>query len=200
MFTRSESFRTFIRLYPVVSVIVCIQVVLWLLFLIPIPTITYFFASLVGYNAGVANGEYWRLVTPIFLHASFAHILFNSVSIILFAPALERMLGKVRFAAVYLLTGIVANLATFFIIEDLTYTHLGASGAIFGLFGIYLYLVVFRKDMIDSSNSQLIITILVIGVVMTFINTNINIIAHIFGVIGGALLAPLFLKKDRRYT
>lgn len=200
MFTRSESFRTFIRLYPVVSVIVCIQVVLWLLFLIPIPTITYFFASLVGYNAGVAIGEYWRLVTPIFLHASFAHILFNSVSIILFAPALERMLGKVRFAAVYLLTGIVANLATFFIIEDLTYTHLGASGAIFGLFGIYLYLVVFRKDMIDSSNSQLIITILVIGVVMTFINTNINIIAHIFGVIGGALLAPLFLKKDRRYT
>lgn len=200
MFTRSENFRTFIRLYPVVSVIVCIQVVLWLLFLIPLPTITYLFASLVGYNAGVANGEWWRLVTPIFLHASFAHILFNSVSIILFAPALERMLGKVRFAAAYLLTGIVANLATFFVIEDLTYTHVGASGAIFGLFGIYLYLVVFRKDMIDSSNSQLIITILVIGVVMTFVNTNINIIAHIFGVIGGALLAPLFLKKDRGYT
>ncbi|WP_282035112.1 rhomboid family intramembrane serine protease [Metabacillus indicus] len=198
MFTRSEDFRTFIRLYPVVTAIVCIQVLLWLLFLLPFPEMTFFFASIVGYNGGVANGEWWRLITPIFLHANFAHILFNSVSIILFAPALERMLGKARFLSAYLATGMIANLATYFVIEDLSYTHVGASGAIFGLFGIYLYIVVFRKDLIDSSNSQLIITILAIGIVMTFINTNINIIAHIFGAVGGALIAPLFLKRPGR--
>ncbi|MDQ0232497.1 rhomboid family intramembrane serine protease [Metabacillus malikii] len=196
MFTRSENFQTFTSLYPVVTFIAAIHIIFWILFQIPIPTIQIFLGQLDGYNAGIASGEYWRLVTPIFLHMGLSHLFFNTVSLILFAPALERMLRKGKFILIYLFTGILANIATF-LIEPLQYSHLGASGAIFGLFGVYLFMVYFRKELIDKANSQVILSILVIGVIMTFFTANTNITSHIFGLISGFLLAPLFLQKNK---
>ncbi|MFC0274432.1 rhomboid family intramembrane serine protease [Metabacillus herbersteinensis] len=198
MFTRSESLRTFIQLYPVVSFIVAIQVVFWLLFSIPLSPLVLLFNLMDGYNAAIADGEYWRLLTPIILHAGLGHVFFNTISLILFAPALEKILKKSKFIIVYLGTGIFANIATY-LFEPLQYSHVGASGAIFGLFGVYLYMVLFRKEYIDQANSQVVISILVIGVIMTFLNSNINIIAHLFGLIGGFLIAPLVLGKKERF-
>ncbi|MCC3358075.1 rhomboid family intramembrane serine protease [Bacillus sp. REN16] len=194
MFIRTESFRQFLRLYPIISIIIAIHIFLWLLVFLSLPFGTTLLQQMIGFNFLISEGEYWRLITPIFVHSGFGHMLFNSFSLVLFGPALESMLGKVKFVIAYLLTGIAANLATFYI-EPLEFAHVGSSGAIFGLFGIYLYMVVFRKDLISQMNSQLIITILVIGLVMTFINSNVNIIAHIFGFLAGAIVAPLFLPK-----
>lgn len=199
MFTRTENFQTFLRLYPVVSTLIGIHLLFWLLFQIPIPALQISLQLLDGFNAGIANGEYWRLVTPIFLHVGLGHLFFNSISLILFAPALEKILKKVKFTLLYISAGIFANIATY-LIEPLQYSHLGASGAIFGLFGVYLFMVYFRKGMIDQANSQIIISILVIGLIMTFINTNINIVAHIFGFIGGFALAPLFIKPRGNFV
>ncbi|MFT4417101.1 rhomboid family intramembrane serine protease [Fredinandcohnia humi] len=195
MFIRTESFRTFLRLYPIISVIIAIHIFLWLLLLVPIPLTSFLLQQMVGFNYLIAEGEYWRLLTPIFVHGGFGHMLFNSFSLLIFGPALERMLGKFKFICVYLFAGIIANLATFYI-EPLDFAHVGSSGAIFGLFGIYLYMVILRKDLINQMNSQLIMTILVIGLVMTFINTNVNIVAHLFGFVAGAIAAPLVLPKS----
>jgi rhomboid protease GluP len=197
MFTRTESFRSFLKLYPTISVIVGIHILLWAIMYVPLPGGRFIFVQTVGYNTLIAEGEYWRLITPIFVHVGFSHMLFNSFSLILFGPALERMLGKTKFIISYLGTGIIANFATYKI-EPLEYSHLGASGAIFGLFGIYLYLVLMRKELIDQANSQIIITILVIGLIMTFINQNINVVAHIFGFIGGLLVGPVIFKNHRK--
>ncbi|MEH7381173.1 rhomboid family intramembrane serine protease [Bacillus sp. JJ1533] len=194
MFIRTESFRQFLRLYPIISIIITIHILLWLLVFLSLPFGTALLQHMIGFNFLISEGEYWRLVTPIFVHSGFGHMLFNSFSLVLFGPALESMLGKVKFTIAYLLTGILANLATFYI-EPLDFAHVGSSGAIFGLFGVYLYMVVFRKDLITQMNSQLIITILVIGLVMTFINSNVNIVAHIFGFLAGAIIAPLVLPK-----
>jgi rhomboid protease GluP len=199
MFTRTESFRSFLQLYPVVSILVCIHILFWLLVQLPIPTVQIFFGLLDGYNAGIANGEYWRVVTPIFLHVSFGHLFFNTLSLILFAPALEKMLNRLKFILFYLGAGIIADVATY-LLEPPNYSHVGASGAIFGLFGAYLFIVYFRRGIIDQANSQLIISILVIGLIMTFFNSNINIVAHIFGLIGGFALAPLFIKKNEQFV
>lgn len=198
LFVRNESFYSFRKNYPVVTVIVAIHLILfiWIRFL---PFGHYIYQMGVGYNLGIAYGEFWRLITPIFMHVSVGHVLFNSFSLVLFGPALERMLGKGKFTIVYLLSGIVGNIGTYFIGGLNYHLHLGASGALFGLFGIYLYMVVNRKDLIDRANAQIVITILVLGLVMSFINSNINIFAHIFGFVAGAVLAPFFIKKARRY-
>jgi len=197
MFTRTESFRDFIRLYPLVSIIIIIHVVLYLSTILPMFPNSWFFENLSGVNLYIMEGEYWRLITPTFMHGSFSHMLFNSFSLVLFGPALERMLGHGRFLIIYLVCGLIANVATL-LLEPLTYTHVGSSGAIFGLFGYYIAIIMFRKHMLSKQNAQIIITLSVVSLIMTFLQPNINITAHLFGLLGGFLLGaiPYFNKKD----
>lgn len=194
MFIRTENFQTFIRLYPVVTFILALQAVLWLFFSLPAHSVVLWRDTVTGYNLGVANGEWWRLITPILLHAGFTHLLFNSMSIFLFAPALERMLGKARFLLVYAGSGIIGNIGTY-VTEPLDYVHVGASGAIFGLFGVYLFMVLFRNELIGQEHSKMIITLLAFAILMSFINSNINMMAHLFGLCGGFLLSFLCVQK-----
>ncbi|OUL03624.1 rhomboid family intramembrane serine protease [Bacillus spizizenii] len=199
MFIRTENFQTFIRLYPIVTFILALQAVLWLFFSLPVHSVVLWRDAVTGYNLGVANGEWWRLITPVLLHAGFTHLLFNSMSIFLFAPALERMLGKARFLLVYAGSGIIGNIGTY-VTEPLDYVHVGASGAIFGLFGVYLFMVLFHKELIGQEHSKMILTLLAFAVLMSFINSNINMMAHLFGLCGGFLLSFLCVqKKERRY-
>ncbi|WP_368505879.1 rhomboid family intramembrane serine protease [Alkalihalophilus sp. As8PL] len=198
MFIRQESFYSFRKNYPVIFGLLIIHFALfvWMNFL---PGGQLVRNIGIGYNLAVANGEWWRLITPVFMHLTIGHVVFNSFSLVIFGPALEQMLGKLRFIIFYLSTGIIANIATFYL-GGLGYPpHLGASGAIFGLFGLYVYIVLLRKDLIDRANSQLVMTILIIGLVMTFVNSNINVLAHLFGLIGGAAMAPLFLIGVKPY-
>ncbi|WP_458415008.1 rhomboid family intramembrane serine protease [Schinkia sp. CFF1] len=197
MFIRNENFRSFIHQYPIVTSILFIHVLLWLIIFI-VPGGDLLLSLGIGSNYDVYKGEYWRLLTPIFLHSGFGHMLFNSFSLILFGPALEKMLGKITFIITYLLSGVLANIGTYFV-APINYYHLGSSSAIFGLFGVYLYMVIYRKDLINRMNSQIIISILVIGMVMTFFRADINIYAHIFGLISGAALAPIVLRKASRF-
>ncbi|MFY4776722.1 rhomboid family intramembrane serine protease [Metabacillus sp. RGM 3146] len=194
MFTRTESLGVYISRYPIVSALCAVHLLLWLLFLIPVQSIMFLFTWLDGYNLGIAEGEWWRLITPIFLHASFSHLFFNTISLILFTPPLEKLLKKGKFLLIYFLCGFLANAATFFL-EPLEYSHIGASGAIFGLFGVYLYMSFFRKDLISRANSQIILIILIVGFLTSFMSDDINIIAHLFGFMVGMGTAPLLLKK-----
>ncbi|MEH7112524.1 rhomboid family intramembrane serine protease [Neobacillus niacini] len=196
MFTRTESFREFIRFYPVISIIIAIHFLLYLFTALPIFPNFWFKATFSGVNLYIMEGEYWRLITPIFMHGGFAHVLFNSFSLVLFGPALESLLGKGRFILVYLVSGILANVATL-MLEPLTYVHVGSSGAIFGLFGYYISIILFRKHMLSQQNSQLILTICALSLIMTFIQPNINITAHIFGLLGGFLLGAATSNKKR---
>ena len=191
MFFRTESFQQFTRYYPIVTAILIIHLLLFLVTLIPFFPSNWVFENLAGVNLFVAEGEVWRLVTPIFLHSGFAHLLFNSFSLVLFGPPLEQMLGKTKFLFVYLAGGILANIATYFL-NPLTYTHVGSSGAIFALFGFYLAIILFKKHMLTQQNSQIILSITAIGLVMTFLQPNINVTAHIFGLLSGFLIGAIF--------
>lgn len=200
MFFRNESFQDFLRFYPIVSAIVAINVILWLLMFFPNPVGQLIYTWGVGWNMGIDLGEYWRLITPIFLHApnDVSHILFNSFSLVLFGPALEQMIGKFRFILVFLMTGIVGNVFTYLVGTD--YLHLGASGALYGLLGLLLYMSFFRNDLIDPASKQIVTIITLIGVLMTFIQPGINISAHIFGLIAGFALGPIILINAVPYS
>src|SRR5699024_3463123 len=78
--------------------------------------------------------------------------------------------------------------------------HLGASGAIYGLFGIYMYMIARKNHLIDVRSASIVQTIFLIGLVMTFIQPNINISAHIFGFIGGFFIAPFILNRAERLS
>ncbi|ALX49149.1 rhomboid family intramembrane serine protease [Lentibacillus amyloliquefaciens] len=201
MFIRNErSIKEFKQLYPIVFWVIIIQLALWLLtgFLqTPLGTMIENWGR--GVNFYISQGEYWRLLTSIFLHADLMHVLFNSFALVLFGPALEQMLGKMKFIAAYLGAGLVGNIATLLLGPPI-YAHVGASGAIYGLFGIYVFMVAFRKQLIDQSSAQIVTVILVIGLIMTFVNTGINAYAHIFGFIGGFALSPLVLNNVRPFS
>lgn len=199
MFIRTENFQTFIRLYPVVTFVLALQAVLWLFFSLPAHSVVLWRDTVTGYNLGVANGEWWRLITPILLHTGFTHLLFNSMSIFLFARLWNACWEK-RVSFLYTpASGIIGNIGTY-VTEPLDYVHVGASGAIFGLFGVYLFMVLFRNELIGQEHSKMIITLLAFAVLMSFINSNINMMAHLFGLCGGFLLSFLCVqKKERRY-
>lgn len=202
MFIRNErSIKEFMQFYPLVTGIILINMFVWLL----IGLLSFSFSDTlysvgVGHNLSVSLGDYWRLVTPVFMHVDITHLLFNCFAIILFAPALEQMLGKIKFILFYLVTGILGNVGTFVIDPYSMTPHLGASGSIYGLFGIYLFMIFFRKRLIDQSNAQIILVIFVIGLIMSFLQPNINIPAHIFGVLSGFMVAPIFLIGVERFS
>ncbi|MBW8350122.1 rhomboid family intramembrane serine protease [Bacillus sp. IITD106] len=192
MFVRTESFGQFLKLYPVVSTIIAIQLLIFLMMHTPIFPHNWILELLAGVNLLIQQGEYWRLVTPIFVHVGFAHLLFNSFSLVLFGPALEKALGKFTFIIVYLASGLGANIATLYI-HPPYYTHIGASGAIFGLFGVYLAVLFVKKDAMPLQGRQVILPIAIISVIMTFFQPDINITGHIFGLISGFIIGRILL-------
>lgn len=202
MFLRTErSITEFLKKYPVVSILAIINIGLWFMInFLKLPFALKIYDLGIGHNLSVLLlDEYWRLFTPIFLHADLSHVAFNTFSLILFGPALEKMIGKFKFISIYLITGIIGNVGTFIVDIHSYIPHLGASGAIYGLFGVYIYMVLFRKDLISKADSQIIVTILVLGLVMTFIRPNINISAHLFGFLGGIIIGPLILRNAKSF-
>ncbi|WP_027410264.1 rhomboid family intramembrane serine protease [Anoxybacteroides tepidamans] len=198
MFVRTENASTFFRLYPVVSTIIVAHVIFFLLSSIPTPLSNNILKTLIGFNAAIFQGEYWRLVTPLFLHVHLGHMIVNSVSLTLFGPALEKIIGKSMFLVAYVGSGVLANVATLFLAPPM-YSHLGASGAIFGLLGIYSYLVFFHREIMNQHYSHIIFAALIVGFIMTLTATHTNIISHFFGFLGGAILAPFVAFRTKLY-
>lgn len=202
MFIRNEPFRFFLKHYPVTSLILAVNLLIFLVLYISgtwhvAPVFAYnVFQFMVGSNAMILQGAWWQLITPIFLHISFSHFLFNAFSIFLFAPALEALLGRLKFLLAFLGTGIIANIAVLFL-ESPGFSHNGASGAVFGLFGIYLYLVIFRKELIPRPDQTIIIVLLVLGLIGSFLYPNIDIKGHLTGFLAGLALAPLLFLNVR---
>jgi membrane associated rhomboid family serine protease len=148
---------------------------------------------------GVAAGQEYRLITSAFLHepgfAGFgpAHIIFNMWALLLVGPALERLLGHTRFLAVYLLSAL-GGAVLFYYFAPAYAASLGASGAIFGLFGAWF--VVSRRLRVDT---RAIVILIVINLVLTFTIANIAWQAHIGGLLTGGLLTAAYAYAPRQH-
>ncbi|MER1934960.1 MAG: rhomboid family intramembrane serine protease, partial [Priestia megaterium] len=130
-------------------------------------------------------------------HLSFSHLLFNSFSLFLLGPGAERILSSYKFLLFYLTCGFLGNIVTF-LTQSSFYSHVGASGAIFGLLGFYLYLVIKQKHMLSQSNQQIIVVFLIIGLLSGLLTPRTNNTAHFVGGIAGFLLAFLAFKQKNK--
>jgi membrane associated rhomboid family serine protease len=133
------------------------------------------------YGPQVADGEWWRLLSSGFLHVNFIHIGFNMLMLWWFGRNLEEYLGRVRFAAVYLVS-LRAGGAGALLLSPTTPT-VGASGAVFGILGAGLVLE--RRGTYVFGGQAL--GIVVLNVIFSFVVSNISIGGHLGGLAGGAL-------------
>ncbi|MDX2527738.1 rhomboid family intramembrane serine protease [Streptomyces europaeiscabiei] len=146
---------------------------------------------------GVAEGQWYRLVTSMFLHSSSSvtHILFNMLSLWWIGGPLEAALGRVRYLALYFVSGLAGSALTYLLAEQ-NQPSLGASGAIFGLFGATGVLM--RRLNYDM---RPLIILLVINLIFTFSPMfNIAWEAHVGGLVAGVLIgyAMVHAPRERR--
>ena len=136
--------------------------------------------------------EPWRMLTSLFVHGSILHILFNMYSLFILGPELERLVGRWRFLALFLLSGLGGSVAV--LLSSPASAVIGASGAIFGLFGAYF---VIARHL--GGNSRQLIIVIVINLVIGFVVPNIAWQAHVGGLLIGALVAFMLVRtRDRQ--
>ena len=134
-------------------------------------------------RVGVLSGQYYRLITGIFLHGSILHILFNMYALYIIGMQLESFLGKWKYLLVYLLSGLGGSVLSVFFTNGLS---VGASGAIFGLLGSLLYFGFHYRVYLETVVKSQIIPLIVINLIIGM-SPGIDNWAHIGGLVGGIL-------------
>ncbi|MCH2224969.1 MAG: rhomboid family intramembrane serine protease [Crocinitomicaceae bacterium] len=149
-----------------------------------------------------ANGEWWRLITSCFVHIGFFHLLMNMYFLLYIGTYLEPILGRWKFTMVYLLTGILASLTS--ICWDGVNVSAGASGAIFGIFGLFIALL--TTNLIPKHTRLPLLKnlgfILIINLIFG-ISAGVDNAAHIGGLISGILIGyslyPILNRENSTY-
>ncbi|MGE6259014.1 rhomboid family intramembrane serine protease [Heyndrickxia sporothermodurans] len=151
------------------------------------------------FNPLIFSGEWWRFITPIFLHIGFLHILMNSLALFYLGPTVESIFGRLRFLWIYLFSGFAGVLASFLFSSHLS---AGASGAIFGCFGALLYIGAVNPKLFFRTMGKNVIIVIIINLVFGFSVSGIDNFGHIGGLIGGFLAAAVvhFPKKQKWFT
>ncbi len=150
------------------------------------------------YGPLVAEGQYWRLVTSMFLHASLTHLANNMIALWAFGSYLEEGLGHVRFALLYLGGGFIGSvLETLWQIRVDPVPTLGASGAIFALMGGFLFAALFRRKVYVMPSIRRVLLAIAVSILPGLYVAGVSFTGHLFGLIGGFALSP-FVIADRR--
>jgi membrane associated rhomboid family serine protease len=138
------------------------------------------------YGPLVAHGDWWRLITSAFLHASVLHIAFNMLALWWLGAPVEMVLGRVRYLGLYIVSGLAGAAGA--LVADPHAVTVGASGAIFGLLGAGLIL----EWQATGSLAGNYLTLIIINVAISFAVPGISIGGHLGGLIGGILATLAF--------
>ncbi len=160
-------------------------------------------ANVLAYFGGVlkdeiVTGQYYRLFTGIFMHASIIHFLFNNYALYVIGPQIESFYGKVKYLIIYILSGLIGNLLSILFLPSNT-VAVGASGAIFGLLGSLLYFGYHYRIYLSSVLKSQIIPLIILNLMIGFMVEGIDNTAHIGGLIGG-ILASIWLGVKNKST
>ena len=141
----------------------------------------------------IAAGDYWRLLTAIFLHSGMVHLGFNCVGLFIFGQQIEQLYGRSRFLLIYVVSGLAGSVASYSLNISLAPHSIGvgASGAIFGLLGALAAFFLYHRDKLGRLGRQSLNGLLVLAAVnlfFGFVISGVDNYAHIGGLVAGALL------------
>ncbi len=147
--------------------------------------------------ARIYHGEYWRLFTAMFVHAGIRHLLNNMLLLYVLGQHLEYLIGPVRFGVLYLLCGVIANTAAYFIYlrGGSNVVAVGASGAIFAVMGALIWIVIRNKGRVHGLTLQQMLIMLGFSLYFGFMATDVSNSAHIAGLISGFLMGMLMYRR-----
>ena len=156
------------------------------------------------FGPAIDAGEYWRFLTPIFLHGGLIHLAFNSYALYALGPESERIYGSVRFLVIYILAGLAGSIASYVRSPGLS---IGASGAIFGLIGTLAAFFYTARSLLGVETSRervnQLIGLAVVNIVLGFALPGIDNAAHVGGLIVGGIaglaMAPRYRIDERVY-
>jgi rhomboid protease GluP len=157
--------------------------------------------SLIGWGANLGeltlSGEWWRLLTACFVHIGAIHLLMNMYAFLLIGAQLEPRLGSLRFLSAYLITGVLASLTS---IALHSYTiSAGASGAIFGMYGLFLALL--TTSLVEKRNRKQLLASILFFVIYNLLNglkPGIDNAAHFGGLVSGLIIGYLFVPRLKK--
>jgi|GEM_PF-524816 len=155
-------------------------------------------------NLIVEQHEYWRLVTSIFIHIGIIHLLLNNYALWIIGQEIERIYGSARFVILYLATGIVGSIGSY--VFNPQATSAGASGSIFGLFGVMAaFAFRYRKEIPEFLSREIkrrVIPIILINLIFGFSVRIVDNSAHIGGLLSGIALALIvpYMRPNERLT
>ena len=191
--------RIFSPKKPVITYILITLNVIIYLFLALHEQGDYFKAMFANNSLAVKSGEVYRLLTCMFLHADSIHLIFNMYALFIVGPQVERYYGKRRFAAIYFVSGLLGSLFSCVFSSEFSFS-LGASGAIFGLFGSIAYFTYYYRATLQGMLRSQIVPVILVNLAIGFMIPGIDVSAHIGGLIGG-ILTSMFIgigDKGRR--
>lgn len=146
-------------------------------------------------NEAIAAGQWWRLLTSMFLHAGIWHLFFNVYALFQLGPETERLFNRERFVVIYFLSGLYASLASYaFTLAP----SVGASGAVFGLVGALIAYMRHYRQIFGRSGQQYLLNMLVIvgiNFVLGLVQPGIDNWAHFGGLAAGFVIGTLLLPK-----
>ena len=159
------------------------------------------------YNLGDLNGpsvfldgEWYRFITAMFLHADINHLTGNMVLLFFVGEIVERSIGHLKYFFLYFLAGIgggVLSVLFEYIMQDFT-GSIGASGAIFGIMGALLYIAIRNKGQFEGVSTIRLLFMISYTLYMGFTSSGVDNMAHVGGLLCGFLLAVLFYRKHKK--
>lgn len=154
-----------------------------------------------NYGPYTLSGEWWRLLTSVFLHGGILHLLLNMVALVSIGAQLEALVGRTQFLLAYLLCGLSGSVISLWWTTPEVTVSVGASGAIFGLFGMMLILLLLEREMDWKSKQGILINMaVVIGINLAYgMRGGIDNAAHIGGLLAGIGYGSILILRSDRY-
>ncbi len=150
----------------------------------------------------VLRGEYWRLLTAVFMHFGISHIINNMLILYVLGDNLERALGGWKYLIFYLVCGVGANAVSlwFDMHSAEAAVSAGASGAVFGVIGGLLYAVAVNRGRLEDLSTRQLAVMVVLSLYFGFTSSGVNNIAHIAGLILGILMGFILYRRPDSYN